>query len=124
LNPSAGSTNFGGVMSDAGAANAISLVKSGSGTQVLSGVNTYSGGTTVNGGSLALAGSGTLGTSGKALRVSNGASLDLGTTTQVVGQVNAPGVGNGVFGNITNGTLNLNASTMYIQNGTITANLS
>ncbi len=41
-----------------------------------------------------------------------------------MGQVNGPGVGNGVVGNITNGTLNLYGNTMYIQNGTVTANLT
>jgi len=57
LKPTAGSTTFGGSISDAGAANAISLVKNGPGTQILSGVNTYSGPTTVNQGALIINGS-------------------------------------------------------------------
>ncbi len=73
INPSAGSTSFGGVISDLSFSNAVTLIKNGSGTQILSGANTYRGGTVVNAGALVLGGSGTLGTPGRALRVSNGA---------------------------------------------------
>jgi autotransporter-associated beta strand protein len=47
-----GTTTFAGVISDNGAANAISVVMNGAGTQILSGSNTYSGGTTINSGTL------------------------------------------------------------------------
>ena len=52
INPSDGSTSFSGTISDSGAAGAISLVKSGAGTQILAGANTYHGGTEVNEGVL------------------------------------------------------------------------
>ncbi|HQL76427.1 MAG TPA: autotransporter-associated beta strand repeat-containing protein [Phycisphaerae bacterium] len=52
LNPASGMATFSGSISDSGAANAISLVKSGAGTQVLAGASDYSGGTTVLAGTL------------------------------------------------------------------------
>ncbi len=52
INPGSGSTTFSGTISDSGAAGAISLVKSGAGTQILAGANTYHGGTEVNEGTL------------------------------------------------------------------------
>jgi autotransporter-associated beta strand protein len=56
VNPTSGSTTFSGTISDAGSANAIGLLKSGNGTQVLSGTNsTYSGFTTFVGGILNVA---------------------------------------------------------------------
>lgn len=57
LNPTSGSTTFGGTISDTSAANAISVVKTGAGTQTLSGANNYRGVTTVNGGTLVISGS-------------------------------------------------------------------
>ena len=51
-----GSATYSGVIADNnGSGGQMSLVKSGSGTQVLSGSNTYSGGTAINGGVLAAA---------------------------------------------------------------------
>jgi autotransporter-associated beta strand protein len=52
-----GSATFGGVLSDGDAADPLSLVKTGAGTQVLTGINTYTGTTTVNGGTLEVDGS-------------------------------------------------------------------
>ena len=85
--------SFGGVIQDTGAA--LSLVKTGSGTQTLSGTNTYEGTTTVNAGTLAVSGSiansavtvnnagtvfasGSTGTIGKGVTVNNGAILAAG----------------------------------------------
>jgi autotransporter-associated beta strand protein len=66
------------------------LIKAGSATLTLSGVNTYSGGTTINAGTLALAGSGNLGTSTGGLTLNNtGSTLDLGGTSQAVGDLTA-----------------------------------
>jgi fibronectin-binding autotransporter adhesin len=59
-----------------------------------------------------------------ALRIHHGATFDLGTATQTVGQVGDAGYGNGVVGNITNGTLNIQANNMYLQSGTVDANLT
>lgn len=73
INPAGGSTTFSGQITDSGAAGAVSLVKSGAGTQVLAGTSTYSGSTTVTAGKLLVNGSiaspvtvhaGTLGGSG------------------------------------------------------------
>ncbi len=56
INPTSGSTTFSGTITEGGGANAISLIKSGSGTQLLSGVNNnYSGITTFAGGILNVA---------------------------------------------------------------------
>ena len=57
INKTSGSSTFSGAISDGGAGNAISVVKTGAGTQVLSGANTYTGLTTVSNGRLDLAGS-------------------------------------------------------------------
>jgi autotransporter-associated beta strand protein len=59
-----------------------------------------------------------------ALNITGGATLDLGGTTQSVGQVGASGSGNGTVGNITDGTLNIQGNNLYFQSGTLTANLT
>ena len=91
LNPASGNFTFSGTISDAGSANAISLVKSGSGTEVLVGNNTYSGSTTVFGGSLivngslntsgtvSITGSGILGGTGTVGNVTNSAVINPGS---------------------------------------------
>jgi fibronectin-binding autotransporter adhesin len=77
----AGSGSQSGAITDGGTANALSLIKSGSGTWTLSGPNSYTGSTTVNAGTLvaavpaALPGYGTPGL----IAVSAGAVLDLPT---------------------------------------------
>ena len=92
--------SFGGVIQDTGS-GALSLVKTGSGTQTLSGTNTYEGSTTVNAGTLAVSGSiansavtvnnagtvlasGSTGTIGKGVTVNNGAILAAGGRDSVV----------------------------------------
>jgi autotransporter-associated beta strand protein len=61
LNPGSGSAVFSGRIADGGAGNAIALVKSGAGTQVLAGDNAFSGGTTISAGTLQLGGGGAAG---------------------------------------------------------------
>ncbi len=59
LSPS-GSTTFSGTIQGGGTLGTISLVMSGSGTQVLAGSNSYTGGTAVNAGTLQVAGTASL----------------------------------------------------------------
>ena len=58
---------------------AITLVKSGSGTQILTGTNTYTGGTTVNGGVLQFSGASAIGGSGANVQINNGGVLGVGS---------------------------------------------
>jgi len=60
LSPTSGSTTFSGMIQGGGTSGAISLVLSGSGTQVLSGSDTYTGGTTIDAGKLILTSGGAL----------------------------------------------------------------
>lgn len=76
INKPSGTSTYGGAISDAGAGNQISLVKTGAGTQVLSGANTYTGPTTITGGRLDIAGSLT-----STITVSGGAIGGEGVTT-------------------------------------------
>ncbi|HUA66848.1 MAG TPA: autotransporter-associated beta strand repeat-containing protein [Alphaproteobacteria bacterium] len=68
------SGNFYGTIEDNGNANHLSIVKIGTGTQVLSGVNTYVGNTFINGGTLLL--TNTANINGSAQVAINGATLN------------------------------------------------
>lgn len=87
VNPaSATSTTFAGVIAgtNSAAQGNISLVKSGSGTLVLTGANTFSGSTTVNGGTLTLAtSSGSALGSTSSIAVNSGGTLALGASNQI-----------------------------------------
>jgi autotransporter-associated beta strand protein len=79
--PNSPSTTFAGVIQDGallagGTGGALSLTKSGTGTQILTGANTYSGATTVNSGTLALSGAGSIGNS-SGLNIASGGTLDV-----------------------------------------------
>jgi autotransporter-associated beta strand protein len=96
---SAGTNTFSGKICDASLANALSLIKSGTGTQNLNGANSYSGNTTVKAGTLAF-GQATLPTNG-IVTVTNGAvlSLNFSGTNQVAvillnGVSQSPGIYN------------------------------
>ena len=75
---SANTNTFSGKICDASTGNALSLIKSGSGTQNLNGANNYNGNTTVNGGTLAFSQT-TLPTNG-IVTVTSGAVLSLNFT--------------------------------------------
>ncbi len=108
----------------AGAISNTFVNMEGTGTLTLSGVNTYSGGTNVFSGLVRLTGNGTLGNGTGSLNIYSNATLDLGGTTQLVGQVARSGSGNGVVGTIQNGTLNIQTNGCYFQSGTLSANLT
>jgi autotransporter-associated beta strand protein len=96
LNPQAGVTvTYGGVIADG--SGAMTLTKTGSGTQILTGPNTYSGGTTNTTGTLALGADnvlstgalvlngGTLGASGGARLLTNAVTLKVASTVDTTG---------------------------------------
>ncbi len=112
LNPAGGSTTFSGAISDGGAANAISLVKNGLGTQALSGTNTYSGTTTVNQGTLLINGS-----IASPVTVAGGW---LGGSGTIAGSVDIQGAG-GVSAGTSPGHLLILGG--YTQSGTLLAEL-
>lgn len=102
--------SYGGLISGNG-----SVTKDGAGVLTITAANIYSGGTIVNAGTLLLSGDGTLGATTGLLTV-NGATLDLGATSQTVGAVSLNG------GTITNGTLS--GSSFASTGGTISAILA
>lgn len=88
-----GSGSFDGVLANGGTNNPLSLIKTGTGTQTLSGANTYTGTTTVNGGTLKLATGGSIANTG-GLTVAPGALFDAadgGGFTLAVGRVMVAG---------------------------------
>ena len=115
----AGNTSISGAIS-----NVSTFTMARTGTLTLSGANTYTGNTNITSGTVQLSGSGTLGNGTGNLSIVNNAMLDLGGTTQMMGPIGAEGVGNGVVGNIQNGTVNIQANSIYFQNGTLNANVT
>ena len=115
LSPTSGSSTFSGQIRGGGALGTLSLVMSGSGTQVLAGSSSYTGGTTVSGGTLQLGAANALPTA-TALSFANsaGAVLNLNGNNQTVGSLagGGPSGGNVALGG---GTLTIGnaASTSY-----------
>ena len=113
------SGTFAGIIG--GGSGTISLVKTGTGTQILSGANTYTGGTLINEGALRL-NDGTLGSgniTNNATLMSGGGSITLANTISGTGALVQEGSGittlsgsNPFTGTVTinNGTLRLNSS--------------
>ncbi|MGX1744293.1 autotransporter outer membrane beta-barrel domain-containing protein [Bosea sp. NPDC055353] len=109
--PASGTATFGGFFVDAAGGGALSLVKTGAGTQVLSGTNTYTGATAVTGGTLVVNGSIA---SSASLTVAAGATIGGSGTlpsTTVNGTV-APGNSPGTL--TINGNLTLGAGSLYL----------
>ena len=100
------SNTFGGVIQDGAGGGVISLTKSGSGTQVLSGNNTYTGLTTVSAGALNIGSGG---------RLASGNALTLGAT----GTANIANVGQ-TLGTVTNNNTAANALNFSALTGTVT----
>src|SRR5207253_6926013 len=77
---------FSGAIDDSTGVSGVSLIKTGSGTQVLSGSNTYSGGTTISGGTLRLGAANAL--SGD---VTDNGALDLHGFSDTIGALKGSG---------------------------------
>jgi autotransporter-associated beta strand protein len=94
-----GASDFGGVVENGNATAVLNLVKTGAGTQVLSGINTYTGNTTVSAGTLQINGSTA---AGSVVTVQAGGTLGGtgtvgGNTTIQAGATLAPGNSPGIL---------------------------
>jgi autotransporter-associated beta strand protein len=103
-----GSTTFSGMIQGGGSLGTISLVMSGSGTQVLAGGNSYTGSTTVNGGVLKVGAANTLSPNSNVLI--NGGTLDATAFPQTVQSLT---VGS-------SGSLNLSLGSLFISSSAAT----
>ena len=109
LNPQSGVTvTYGGVISDG--SGAMSLTKTGAGTQILTGVNTYTGATIVNAGTLTIGVGGSI-SSSSALQINGGTFSNGNTSGQTLNGFTV-GAGNATVSNTAaSGTLALGAIT-------------
>lgn len=105
LTISQGGSTFSGIISNGGNVNGGSIVKSGSGTSILSGNNTFTGSVTLSGGGLTLSGSNAY--TGQT-SISSGATLTLSSSGNIANSTSV----------VNNGTLAVNTSsgTPTIQN--------
>ncbi len=90
------SGNFFGTISDSGTANSLSIVKVGTGAQILRGINNYVGSTFVNGGTLLLTNAANIG----------GAQVSVSSATLDEGGLSSPSCTNTVF-SLTNAIWNV-----------------
>ena len=93
------------------------LTKNGSGTLVLNAINLYTGGTTINAGTLVLGNASDTLANAAAVTV-NGGTLSLGSNSDTIGALTLTG------GSITGTTGVLTASSLTLQNGTVSAILA
>jgi autotransporter-associated beta strand protein len=106
-----------------GITGAASVTVKGGGTVTFNSPNTYTGGTTVVLGTLQMAGTGTLGAASGTTHVGAAGILDLGGTTQTVGQLGSSAT-IGILGTVQNGTVNVQAGNANLMGGTFSANLT
>jgi len=112
-----GSTYAGAIADHMAGAGTVGLVKTGAGTQTLSGQNIFTGGTTVGGGVLRVTSNMALPSTGAV--VINGATLDIQATSSAVGKFTLGG--NGLLTG-SGGTLSTTGAT--VQAGTVAASLT
>jgi fibronectin-binding autotransporter adhesin len=106
-----GANTVAGNISDGLFSGKLSVTKSEAGTWYLSGTNSYTGGTSVTAGALFLGPSATLATTGNITINGNGATLDLGGTTQTISGVIALNRGTLKNGKIINNSGNYTTNT-------------
>jgi len=106
INPSSGSYSFSGVIG-----TNLSLIKSGSGTQILAGANTYTGSTTISNGMLTIGGSGMLGNGSYANTITNNAAFNCASSTNQILSGVISGTGSLIKSGV--GTLTLAGSNTY-----------
>jgi autotransporter-associated beta strand protein len=87
----------------------LTLTKSGSGTESLSGTNTHTGGTNVTGGVLNVNADAALGASAGAVSISNGATLQASGAVTTTARTVTLGTGGGTIDTTTGNTVNLDA---------------
>ena len=114
--------NAGGAFIDSNGGSSLSaplggvgaLTKQGAGSLTLTGTNTYAGGTVIESGTLQVVGTGTLGATTGALSVANGATLDLGGTSQTVGALSGAGnITSTILGNLSLLTVDQATNTIF-----------
>ncbi len=116
-----GSAAFSGTIS-----GGFSLIKNGTGTQTFTGANTFTGATTINAGVLTLGVGGTLANT-SAITVASGATLNLsgGANNQLdAGNSSSTWTINGTLAATTNFAHTIYASTVTMNNGTLTSTLA
>ena len=111
------SQTFSGTLQDGGA-NALSLTKTGSGTQVLAGNNTYSGVTTISTGTLQIGNGGTSGSIGSTSGVTNDGTITYNRSDNLTASYGISGNGNLIKSG--SGTLTLSGNNTFVGSTTVT----